>query len=93
MMDALRAVHTRTGYGDLYGVCRRLALHETETDGESGGVAPVGRSQLADDVGDVKLDGARADVELVGNLRIREALAEKVEYFPLAQGEFTTWWR
>ena len=61
-----------------------MALHETETNGDGGRLAAVVRPQLADDVCNVKLDRARADVELVSYLGVREALAKKVEHFPLA---------
>src|SRR5215212_1847853 len=60
---------------------------ESEAGGEGGRFTAIGRSQLADDVGDVKLDRARADVELLSDLGVREALAEKVQHFPLARGE------
>jgi hypothetical protein len=53
-----------------------MGLREAETDGQSSGVAPIDGSQLADDVGDVKLDRARADVELIGNLGVGETLAK-----------------
>ena len=55
--------------------------------GDGRGLATVFGAELAQDVGDVELDGAGADVETVGDLGVGEPLAEQAEHFPLAPGE------
>src|SRR5215213_6630540 len=86
--------HPRTRYGEVTGFREKGRVSdEAETGGDGSRLAAVLRPQFADDVGDVKLDRTRTDVELLGNLGVRVALAEKVEHFPLAQRELTAWWR
>lgn len=48
-------------------------------DGDGGGLAPVGRPELVDDVGNVRLDGAGAEEERRRHLGVGLPLAEQGE--------------
>src|SRR5688500_10858691 len=51
--------------------------------GHGGGLAPVGDPELAEHVGDVFAGGVGADEELLGDLRVGEALTEQLQHLPL----------
>ena len=83
----------RTSYGDQYEFSgKERQSEQPEASSHGGGVAPILDAELAEDVGDMELDGARADVQLLGDLGIRVALTEKVEHLPLARGEIGRGW-
>lgn len=75
--------------------CRSLAgayaealdRDESAAQTNSGRLGAGGRAQLAQDGADVKLHGVGRDVELRGDLFIREALHHHLEHLPLAHGE------
>src|SRR5215212_10184286 len=54
--------------------------------GNGGGLAPVGYPQLAEHVGDVLAGGVRTNEELLGDLRVGQALAEEGKHLPLTPG-------
>src|SRR5688572_5322615 len=60
---------------------------------QGGGFATVAHPQLAQDVGDVIVDGAGTDEQVRGNLRIGQVLAEESQDFLLAEGEINAGWR
>jgi hypothetical protein len=55
--------------------------------GDGGGFTAVGRSQLGQDVRDVRAGGAGADEQLGGDLWIGQPLTEQPENLSLAAGE------
>ena len=55
--------------------------------GVGGGLGPAAQAELGQDVADVVLDGLAADEEAVGDLRVRQAVAEQVEHLGLALGQ------
>jgi hypothetical protein len=77
--------HARTRYGLCTGFPGQgCGLEQPRASGNGGGVSAVRRAELAEDVGDVELDGARSDVEAVSDLRVGEALAEQAKHFLFA---------
>ncbi len=56
-----------------------------ECDGR--GFATIFNAELDEDVGNVRRCRAAADVELLANLHIGEALANQLQHLPLAPGE------
>ncbi len=58
------------------------ALHQPVPDGDAGSLTPVGRSKLAEDIGDVERRRARADVQLCRNFWVGQPLAEQSQHFP-----------
>src|SRR5262249_2399359 len=54
----------------------RARSGEVGVVGEQGDLGPVSELQLGQDVGDVRLDGGHAQVELGGDLRVRVAVRD-----------------
>jgi hypothetical protein len=54
----------------------RNILHRPHECNRGRGFSPIAEAQLGKDVCDVMLDGLAAYVEALGNLRIRQPLAE-----------------
>ena len=66
---------------------RRVAvLQERQPHGRRGRITPVFDPELGKNVGDVTFDRALAEVAL-GDLRVRQPLAEESEHLALALGE------
>ena len=86
IMAALDWTDTRTRYGDQYGFrWSDTTSDQPEPAGDGRRLAPVVHPQLAEDVGDVELDRARADVEAVCDLAVAPALGEEAQDLPLAR--------
>jgi hypothetical protein len=47
----------------------------------------IAQVELLEDVGDVRLDGGLADVELLGDLSVGESVGDEPEDLQLARGE------
>src|SRR5215472_8313891 len=58
--------------------------HQAELVREDDRLHPVAQLQLVEDAGDVRLDGALADEEPVGDLRVREPRGDQRQHLPLA---------
>src|SRR5919201_6410633 len=56
-------------------------------DGVGGGLGPAPEAELGEDVADVVLHGLPADVEPVGDLRVRQPEAEQREHLSFTLGE------
>jgi hypothetical protein len=54
-------------------------LGQTLATGKSGGLTPVGNTELAEDVGDVEADRLRADEERLGDLPVGRSLHQQAE--------------
>ena len=65
---------------------RRL-LDEALAHGEGGGFGPVVGAELAEHVGDVRLDGTQPDEERVGDLPVRLTLGQQPEDVEFAARE------
>src|SRR5262245_32886347 len=50
-------------------------------------LAAAGDAELAEEVGDVGLDGAGTEEEPLGDLRVAHPLAEQGQHFPLPPGQ------
>jgi len=73
----------KQGRGTRLRVQRDEAVFDGQAD-EAGGLVYV---ELGHEVGAVLLDGLLAEVEVTGDGRVRVALGDELEHFPLAGGE------
>jgi hypothetical protein len=49
---------------------------QAKVDGSHGSLRPIRDPKLGNDMSDVHLDGGQAQLELVGNLRVRQPLSQ-----------------
>ena len=59
----------------------------TVTDGEGGGLGAAAQVQFGQDAVDVVLDGLAGEEQALGQLAVRQPLAEQHEHLALASGE------
>src|SRR5436190_5371805 len=65
----------------------RIFLEESSLVGEDDGLDAVAELELLEDVRDVRLDGGVADVELLGDLAVRQAGGDQAKDFSFALAE------
>jgi hypothetical protein len=61
---------------------------QAAANAEGNGFGAAGGAELAEDGGDVKLDGVLRDVQLCGDFLVAKATGEHLENFALARGEW-----
>ena len=64
----------------------RETLEQVLLNGVAGGGTARGDAELVVDGGEMPVDGARSDAEVLGDLGVGEALSNKTEHFDLAFG-------
>lgn len=64
-----------------------ISTNNALAPGVDGGLGPIGQMQLAEDVGDVALDGLLAQVEALRDLRVAQPLGYELEHLHLPVGE------
>lgn len=84
LLDGIRKTYGENE-GDLTRV--RDRLDQCVPDGCGGGFAPVCRSELGQEIGNMRGHGAVADIQLLGNLRVGSPLTEQGQDLPLAAGQ------